>query len=248
MTKKLYCAVVPKQTLIDTTQVHRGTAHTCPSNSSVGTTSRRLVRPERARGRTGRCVINRRNQQVCIQYDRDGGHLHSRRCCFSFCRIRWSLLPLSSPFRLSSVSRSAIPSLSLPSSSSFSHPAPRLIALLAQVVFARLLIVALFRVFCTMIAVANRCLAVVVLSYRSLSLYLHSSPCSTLDRLDAVTWFGLLLLNPPLSLSCASSLLSSLSSRTRFVPHETKLSLRHLQDLFPIYSTRCSALIAWPAV
>ena len=41
------------------------------------------------------------------------------------------------PFRLSSVSRSAIPSLSLPSSSSFSHPAPRLIAfiaLLAQVV------------------------------------------------------------------------------------------------------------------
>ena len=85
-------------------------------------------------------------------------------------------------------------------------------------------------------------------SFLSLSLYLHSSPCSTLDRLDAVTWFGLLLLNPPLSLSCASSLLSSLSSRTRFVPHETKLSLRHLQDLFPIYSTRCSALIAWPAV
>ena len=167
MTTKLYCTVI--NTKIDTTQVHRGTAHTCPSNSSVGTTSRRLVRPERARGRTGRCVINRRNLQVCIQYDRDGGRLRSRRFfCFCLCRIRWSLLPLSSPFRLSSVSRSAIPSLSLPSSSSFSHPAPRLIALLAQVVFARLLIVALFRVFCTMIAVANRCLAVVVLSYRPL--------------------------------------------------------------------------------
>ena len=99
MIKKLYCTVVPNKNSIDTTQVHRGTAHTCPSNSSVGTTSRRLVRPERARGRTGRCVINRRNLQVCIQYDRDGGHLRSRRCCFSFCRIRWSLLPLSSPFR-----------------------------------------------------------------------------------------------------------------------------------------------------
>ena len=99
--------------------------------------------------------------------------------------------------------------------------------------FALLLIVALFRVFCTLIAVSNRCLAVVVVSSRSLYLHLNllrllSSPCSTLDRLDAVTCFGLLLLNPALSLSCASACLSSLSSRTGVVPHGTKLSWRQI--------------------
>ena len=99
------------------------------------------------------------------------------------------------PFRLSSVSRSAIHSLSLPSSSSFSHPAPRLIgfiALLAQVVFARLLIVALFRVFCTLIAVSNRCLAVAVLSYRSLSISI---------RRPVLPWIASM---PSLALDCCS--------------------------------------------
>ena len=96
-----------------------------------------------------------------------------------------------------------------------------------------MLIVALFRVFCTMIAVSNCCLAVVVLSYRSLSLspfvalfYLGSPRCRHLVWIVALESSALIVLCvivalfPLLSHSFRSSLDKAfLAPFTGFVSH-----------------------------